>query len=138
MSVTGELLTAAKELLSKGRTKGALARDKDGNAVDPSDKTAERYSVSGALMRAAWDCRDSSGIDAAFVLLGASNVQDRNLDGISTWADDEALFKRFDEAIARADGKPLEPKKPAKESGERQDFDPLAGGGEEVPPEQAP
>lgn len=127
MSAAGELLSAAKDLLLKGRTKGAEARDADGNAVDPTDPTAERFSLHGALKRAAWDRRDSTGVDTALVLLNASSVQDPHLNGFSAHASDEDLTKRFDDAIGRADGKPAEPKK----RDERLGFDPLSGGGEE-------
>ena len=108
MSAAGELLQAAKELLAKGRCIGAPARDQDDNAVDPTDDSATKFSIYGALTRASYDKRNSTGLDAAMLLLGASDLHDPRLDGYSKHADDEALSQRFDDAIARADGGPVQ------------------------------
>lgn len=107
MSAAGELLQAAKELVAKGRCIGAPARDQDDNAVDPTDETASKFSIHGALTRAAYDKRNSTGLDAAMMLLGANDLHDPQLDGFSKHADDESLAQRFDDAIARADGGPV-------------------------------
>lgn len=108
MSATGELLTAAKALLAKGKSVGAAARDKDGTPIDPIHEDAASFSVYGALQRAAYDRRDSTGVDTALVLLGVSDLQDPHMDGVTKSHDDEKLAKRFDDAIARADGGPVQ------------------------------
>lgn len=107
MSAAGELLSAAKELLGKGKSLGASARTEDGTPCDPYDKDAAKFSVYGALMRAAYDRRDSTGIDAAMLYLGSNNIQDPRMDGMTAALDDEEIAKRFDEAIERADGGPV-------------------------------
>lgn len=107
MSAAGELLQAAKELLAKGKCVGAAARDENDNAVDPTSENATKFSIHGALTRAAYDRRDSTGMDAALLLLGASDLHDPRLDGYTKHAEDDAIAQRFDDAIARADGGPI-------------------------------
>lgn len=106
MSVVGDLLRDARALLEKGRSPKWDAVDGDDMPVDPIHEDAAKYSVFGALTRAVRDRGDSTGLDAAFVYLGIDNIQDpqgRGLNGL----DDEALYKRWDEAVRRADGGPV-------------------------------
>lgn len=111
MSATSELLTDAKALIAKnqdGRKHVGLAADSDGNAVDVTAEEASSFSVFGALQRAAHDRRDSTGLDAALVLLGADGLTDPLLTGWTGGSlSNEEIAKRFDKAIARAEGGPV-------------------------------
>lgn len=107
MTTTAELLQAAKGYIGKGKSIGAPARNKDGAVVDPTDETATSYSIYGALTRAAYDLRSQEGVDQALLLLGVSDLHDPHMDGVTKGLDDEGLAKRFDDAIARAEGGPV-------------------------------
>lgn len=107
MATTAELLKTAKGYLAKGKSLGADARNKDDVAVDPTDESATSYSIYGALTRAAYDLRSQEGIDRALLLLGVSDLHDPRMDGVTKSLDEEGLTKRFDDAIARAEGGPV-------------------------------
>jgi hypothetical protein len=107
MSVTGELLAAAKGLLAKGKSEGASARTSDGTPCDPFDEDAASFSIYGALQRAAYERKNTTGVDAALLLLGVNDLQDARMDGVTKALSDEDIAKRFDDAIARADGGPI-------------------------------
>lgn len=110
-NATADLLRDAKALLGKNdkdKKQKYAASDKDGNPVDVTSEDATSFSVWGALNRAAYDRRDSSGIDTALVLLGQDGIQDQQLAGWSNLPADE-VGKRFDAAIERADGGPAVP-----------------------------
>lgn len=107
MSVAGELLEAARGLLRKGRSDGAEARDADDTPIDPTHEDAAKFSIYGALRRAAYDRRDSTGLDTALMLLGVNDLQDPRMEGLNRALEDDALDARFEEAIARANGGPV-------------------------------
>jgi hypothetical protein len=106
MSVVGDLLRDAQALLQKGRSEKYEAIDGEDTPIDPIHEDAAKYSVWGALTRAAYDRRDSTGLDSAMVYLGVDNIQDPQLRGLNTLEDDK-LNERFEQAIARADGGPV-------------------------------
>ena len=107
MSTTGELLSAARDLVVGNRSDGPDAQMEDGTPCDPIHPDAAKYSIWGALRRASYDRGDSTGMDAALMLLGANNLQDRKMAGHSRSLSDEDLGKRFDDAIERANGGPV-------------------------------
>jgi hypothetical protein len=123
MSATGELLEAAKALLMKGKSEKHEATTSDDVPTDPLDDDAAKFSVYGALLRAAHDIGNSNGFDTALVLLGVDNLQDARLAGWSKSLDDEELGKRFDAAIERANGGPV---KARSIDVERKELDPNA------------
>ncbi len=130
-----EILEAAKALLGSGVAKGAEARDADGNSVDPTHEKAATYSIHGALTRAAFDRRDSTGLDAALLLLNTDHLQDPRNTGMSNQLNDEDIAKRFDFAIERAKGGPATPpyKDAEKEKQERRSKKRKDDGSEEEP-----
>ncbi len=106
MTPAGELLQAARDYALRGKCEGAEARMEDGTPVDPSREEAKTFSVYGALKRAAYDRRDSTGIDTAMMLLGRNETHDPMMTGFSRLEDDD-LRRRFDEALERAEGGPI-------------------------------
>lgn len=107
MGTTAELLRAAKGYVTKGRSVGSAARNQDDVVVDPTSDDATSFSVYGALTRAAYDLRSSDGFDHALLLLGIGNLQDPYGDGLTKSLSEEQLDKRFEDAIARAEGGPV-------------------------------
>lgn len=103
MSVVSDLLRETQALLGKGRSEHYEAMDDKDEPVDPTHESAAKFSIWGALTRAAYDRRDSTGMDSALVYLGVDNIQDPQLRGLNR-LDDEAINKRFEEAIRLADG----------------------------------
>lgn len=101
-SPVSQLLQDAQGLLQGGRSDHYEATDDNDEPIDPTHKDAKKFSVWGALKRAAFDRRDSTGLDTALLYLGAGN-SDPELRGFNRLEDDP-LGKRFEEAIRLADG----------------------------------
>jgi hypothetical protein len=106
-TIVGDLLTEAKALYAKGASVGAEARDKDDIPVDTYSAEAVKFSLYGALRRAAWERRDSTGLDHALTLLGADYSRDAGMGGLARDDDDDRVNALFDAAIARANGGPV-------------------------------
>lgn len=107
MSIVGDLLSEAKALYAKGASVGAEARDKDDNPVDTYSAEATKFSLHGALRRAAWERRDSTGLDHALTLLGEGYGRSAAAGGLARDDDDEKVNALFDAAIERANGGPV-------------------------------
>ena len=103
MTVVSDFLRDAQALLGKGRSEYHEATDGNDEPVDPVHDDATKFSVWGALRRAAYDRRDSTGFDTALVYLGFNNTQDPQLRGVNG-LDDDKLNERFEEAIRLAEG----------------------------------
>lgn len=107
MSIVGDLLSEAKTLYQKGASAGAEARDKDDQPVDTYSAEAAKFSLYGALRRAAWERRDSTGLDHALTLLGEGYGRSAGAGGLARDGDEEKVLALFDAAIERANGGPV-------------------------------
>lgn len=107
MSIVGDLLSEAKALYQKGASVGAEARDKDDIPVDTYSPEATKFSLHGALRRAAWERRDSTGLDHALTLLGEGYGRSAAMGGLARDDDNDKVLALFDDAIERANGGPV-------------------------------
>lgn len=83
MNTELEHLRKMRELLAKGWTQGAWARDENGNPVSELSPAARSFCILGARYRV---CQDTSGkikLDAIFIA-----AVEFNLSSIKSWNDD--------------------------------------------------
>lgn len=104
MTMTVEILKAARDLLAKGWTQGAYARDEIGLTVGENDKRACRFCSVGAIWAAASRLNDgpSEAQSAVERIPRARFLIAWNDDSRRTQADVLALF---DEAIANEEAR---------------------------------
>jgi hypothetical protein len=72
MKTTKDILIEARELIAKGWTQGANARDLQGKIVDESDEAAVCFCVYGAISRA--ECCDGYSGSARDLFADANGV----------------------------------------------------------------